>query len=238
MTIFAYQKEKCLYFKKIKLRHKMLKKLFIYLMLFQSIALAQNKKNQNEIALPLHPWIALSQSFYGEFEHFHSPKRSTFVRVGHQGNSLLHFLWSKIEYKGLRADIGQRWYLKGETSKVFRFFVGANVTFERSRLWLRSGGFEIPKDSLNARGLSFAPELNAGLKIVVLKHFTITTSLSSRYYFNTINTNNITSNPTFWAYNDWDNNKLTWQENRKSVELQHFRRGIVPVPFLHFGWVF
>lgn len=215
-----------------------MKKILLLLFLISNLSFAQNKKGQNEIALPLHPWIALTGSYYGEFEHFKSPGRSTTFRVGYQEDNLIFMLWSKMQFKGNRADYGQRWYLKGETSKVFRFFAGVNGTMEYSRLSLRDDGFGIPRDSMQTKGLSFAPEINAGLKIVAFKHFTLTGSLGMRYYFNTMNTEKLTKNPRYWAYNDWDNMQPTWQENRREVELNHFRRGLTPIPYLHLGWVF
>lgn len=215
-----------------------MKRILLLLLITQGLSFAQNKKGQSEIALPLHPWIAITGSYYGEFEHFHSPKKSTTFRAGYQGESFLISYFSKIHVKGFRGDIGQRWYLKGETSKVFRFYAGINATVEQTTLNLNDDGYNFPKDSIQAKGISFAPEINAGLKIVILKHLTITPSLGFRYYFNTMNTDKLTKNPAYWAYNDWDNMKPTWQENRKSVELQHFRKGFVPVPYLHFGWIF
>lgn len=215
-----------------------MKKILLLLTCICSLSFAQNKKGQNEIALPLHPWIALTGSYYGEFERFHSPLRSSTFKLGYQGNNFLQFLWSNIDFKGVRADYGQRWYLKGETSKVFRFFTGINATVEYSKLNLKDRGFGIARDSMQTAGLSFAPEINAGLKVVVLKHLTVTGSLGGRYYINTIDTKKLTYNRNYWAYNDWDNMKPTWQENRKSVELQHFRKGFLPVPYLHLGWVF
>lgn len=214
-----------------------MKKILLLLTCVSSLSFAQNKKGQNEIALPLHPWLFITESYYADFEHFKSPKKSTTFRVGYQGNNFLLSYFSKISTKGIRADVGQRWYLKGETSKVFRFYAGINTTVEHTRIQLKPG-FQVPKDSLQSRGLSFAPEINAGLKIVILQCFTITPSLGFRYYFNTMNTNKLTKNPQYWAYNDWENGQPTWQENRKSVELQHFRKGLLPVPYLHFGWIF
>lgn len=215
-----------------------MKRILLLLFLISNLTFAQNKKGQNEIALPLHPWVALTGSYYGDFEHFHSPKRSTIFRVGYQGDCFLITFFSKIRNKGYRADIGQRWYLKGETSKIFRFYAGVNATFEHTTLNLKDNGFNFPKDSVQAKGLSFAPEINAGLKIVALQHFTITGSMGFRYYFNTMNTDKLTKNPNYWAYNDWDNMKPTWQENRREVELRNFRKGFMPVPYLHFGWIF
>lgn len=215
-----------------------MKKILLLSILACNALFAQNQKGQNEIALPLHPWLPITGSYYGDVEHFHSPKRSTVIRVGYQGESFLISYFSKISTKGFRADIGQRWYLKGETSKIFRFYAGVNATFEHTILNLKDNGFNFPKDSLQAKGLSFAPEINAGLKIVILKSFTITPSLGFRYYFNTINTNKLTKNPEYWAYDDWDNMQPTWQENRREVELRHFRKGFLPVPYLHLGWIF
>ncbi|MBK6976570.1 MAG: hypothetical protein IPH28_05215 [Cytophagaceae bacterium] len=215
-----------------------MKRILLLLFLISNLSFAQNKKGQNEIALPLHPWLALSQSLYVDFEHFKSPKRSTTFRAGYQGDNLLFMMWSKMQFNGIRADYGQRWYLKGETSKVFRFFAGVNGTLEYSKMSLRDDGFGIARDSMQTKGLSFAPEINAGLKIVALKHFTITGSMGFRYYFNTMNTDKLTKNPSYWAYNDWDNMQPTWQENRREVELRNFRKGFMPVPYLHFGWIF
>lgn len=214
-----------------------MKKILLLLTCISSLCFGQNKKGQKEIAIPLHPWLALSQSYYVDFEHFKSPKKSTTFRAGYQGDNFMVSWFTKISTKGIRADVGQRWYLKGETSKVFRFYAGINATVEHTRLQLKPG-FKVPIDSLQTQGLSFAPEVNAGLKIVILKRLTVTPSLGFRYYFNTLNTNKLTKNQQYWAYDDWDNGQLTWQENRKSVELQHFRKGFVPIPYLHFGWVF
>jgi hypothetical protein len=215
-----------------------MKRILLLLFLIANLSFAQNTKDQNEIALPLHPWVALTGSYYGDFEHFKSFRRSTTFRVGYQGESFLVSYFSKIHIKGYRADIGQRWYLKGETSKIFRFYAGVNATVEQTTLNLNDSGYNFPKDSIQAKGISFAPEINAGLKIVAFKHFTLTGSLGMRYYFNTMNTEKLTKNPRYWAYNEWDNMQPTWQENRREVELNHFRRGLTPIPYLHLGWVF
>lgn len=215
-----------------------MKRILLLLLCFQNLAFSQNKKGQNEISLPLHPWIAITQSLYVDYEHFKSPKKSSTFRVGYQGDNMLVSWFSNISTKGIRADFGQRWYLKGETSKVFRFYVGVNATLEHTTINLKDNGFNFPKDSIQTKGFSFAPEVNAGLKIVILKSFTISPSLGLRYYFNNINTDNLIKNPTYWTSNNWDPEKPIWQEKRNAVELQNFRKGILPVPYLHFGWIF
>ena len=111
----------------------------ILLLIFLSLnLLAQNRKGQNEIALPLHPLLAIIGSFYGDFEHFHSPRRSTTIRIGHQGDSFLISYFSNRHFQGNRLDLGQRWYLNGETAKAARFFAGINATFELSKLTIKN----------------------------------------------------------------------------------------------------
>ncbi|MEQ8530934.1 MAG: hypothetical protein RIB86_03735, partial [Imperialibacter sp.] len=79
-------------------------------------------------------------------------------------------------------------------------------------------------------------EINFGAKITMFKRVTLTTLVGYRHYFNTFNTDKITSNPSYWRYNDWDNNHQSWEENSEYVE--NFRKGRYPVVQINVGYVF
>ncbi|MDZ7934225.1 MAG: hypothetical protein U5M51_04505 [Emticicia sp.] len=209
----------------------------LFLFLFQISAFAQNKKGQREISIPLHPWVLLTGTYYIQYEQFHNPTRSTTINLGYNGNNIFYW-WTKVKkYQGVRADIGQRWYLKGAEAKYIKPFVGVNATFEYANLKLQPDS-KIPMDSLQVKGLCFAPEINAGIKFVAFKRVTFTPSLGLRYYINTVNDNKITKNPQYWAYNDWDNPNPNWETNRKASILGNYRRGFLPIPYINFGFVF
>jgi hypothetical protein len=106
--------------------------IIILIICISNFVLAQNKKGQFEIAIPLHPWTLLSASYYGQ--------------------------------------------------------------------------------------------------LVLFKRFTFTPSLGIRYYTNTHKTQNITNNQQYWAYDDWDNGELKWEDNKRSVD--NFRKGFLPIPIL------
>ncbi len=216
-----------------------MKKVIIILFMFQSLSFAQNKKGQNEISLPLNPWsIIIFRSFYGEYEHFNTVKRSTVFRAGYQGSNFLYSYFSPADNSGIRADIGQRWYYRSEQSKIVRPYLGVNSTFEYTSLKLRDRGFNIPKDSLSSKGLSFGPEVTAGFKIVVLKKFTISPALAFRYYFNTMNLDKFTRDSRYWKYDDFFNSSFDIEGNRETLKMQHYRRGLSPVAYVHLGWIF
>jgi hypothetical protein len=211
--------------------------LFSLISLFQISVFAQNQKGRKEIAIPLHPWILLTGTYYIQYEQFHNPTRSTTVNLGYNGNNILFFMWSKAQYNAVRADIGQRWYLRGEKAKYIRPFAGVNATFEYTNLTLRQDYLKIPSDSLSAKGLSFAPEINAGIKFVAFKRITFTPSIGLRYYVNTINEDKLTKNPSYWAYDDWDNQNPNWEINRRNAVQSGYRNGFLPIPYINFGFV-
>ena len=150
----------------------------------------------------------------------------------------MYSFYSPANNSGIRADIGQRWYYKSETTKVIRPYLGLNSTFEYTTLKLRDRGINVPKDSLMSKGLSFGPEVTAGFKIVILKKFTISPALALRYYFNTMDLDKFTSDPIYWRYDDLSNTSRNWQENRDIIKMNHFRRGLSPVAYVHLGWIF
>ncbi len=207
------------------------------ILLSQISVFAQNQKGRKEFSLPLHPWILLTGTYYLQYEQFHNPTRSTTATIGYNNTGIL-FMWSKVNYQGYRGDIGQRWYLRGSKAKYVRPFAGVNATFEYSNLKLQKDYSGIvPSDSLQAKGFSFAPEINAGIKFVAFKKITFTSSLGLRYYVNTINENKLTNNPQYWAYNDWDNPNPDWRINRQNATLNGYRKGFLPIPYINFGFV-
>jgi Protein of unknown function (DUF3575) len=214
----------------------MKKLLFLSLLIcFSTRLFGQNKKGQFEFALPLHPWIALTSSYYAQLEYHNNETRSTTAVIGYQGTPFVISYFSKVDkLKGFRADIGQRWYLKGKKSKYVRAFAGVNLSAEYSKYKLKTG-LKVPLDSLNTSGFSFGPELNAGIKFVILKRITIAPSLGLRYYVNTHNSKKITQNPLYWQYDDWDNGKLKWEDNRDTID--RYRKGLLPIPYLNIGLV-
>jgi hypothetical protein len=156
--------------------------------------------------------------------------------LGYQATPFFWSYFQKLkEYDGFRLDYGQRLYLKGNTNKFFRFFASVNISAEYAKYSL-SPGLNIPNDSLCTMGLSIGPELNAGLKIVIFKRITLTPSLGFRYYFNTHKTKNITRNPQYWKYNDWDNDQLKWEDNVATVD--DMRKGLLPIPYINIGYIF
>jgi hypothetical protein len=208
----------------------------IFLLFFVShFALAQNRKGQFEITAPLNPWTLLTSSYFLQGEYNNSKIRSTTATLGYQGTAFYFSYFSKVKkMTGYRADIGQRWYLSNKIDKYVRPFGGINLSAEYSNYSLKSG-FNVPEDSLNTKGLSIGPEINAGVKFVILKRLTITPALGLRYYVNTHKSQKITQNPSYWAYDDWDNGSLTWQDNRRTIES--FRKGFLPIPYLNLGFV-
>lgn len=210
--------------------------LFILIIFLQFELVSQHTKGQLEMNLPLTPYTALSQSYYANFEYFHNSKHSSTLTIGHQGSNLMYFWLSSANYSGNRLDIGQKWYLNND--KYVRFFVGLNSTFELSSLKIIDKPYlNISQDSLSAKGISFGPEINTGVKIVLFKNILISPAVGLRYYFSSLNSNSFTKNPTYWAYNDWGNNAAKWEDNRKQVDLNGFRKGLSKIPYFNIGFV-
>jgi hypothetical protein len=208
----------------------------IFILIFHFQFFAQNQKGQLEINLPLTPYTALTSSYYANFEYHHSTRHSSTLTLGHQGSALIFFMWSNAHYSGNRIDFGHRFYLND--NKYARFFVGVNSTFELSKLNIDDKPhLNISIDSLSTNGLSFGPEVNAGVKIVLFKRILVTPGIGFRYYFSTLNSNKFTNNPLYWAYDDWNNGRPNWQDNRKQVDLNGFRKGPTLIPYFNIGFV-
>lgn len=200
--------------------------------------IAQNRKGQIEINAPLNPWaLLLSKSYFLQYEQFLSSNYSVTATAGYQGQDFGQSYFSNSRLTGYRGDIGFRRYHKGETQRVFRTFVGTNFTVEKSTIRLQErGNVEVPMDSLSASGFSFGPELIAGFKIVILKRIILTPAVGLRYYFSTINRKGLTYNPKYWAYDDWNNGKPEWYDNRRiDVDMFGYRKGLAPIVYLNLG---
>ncbi|MGL4630872.1 MAG: hypothetical protein ACRCVT_06665 [Leadbetterella sp.] len=205
----------------------------IFFVCIAYFSFTQNKKGQFEIAAPLHPFAFAFKSYYLQTEYHNNSTRSTTVVLGYQGTSIFFGITPNITlFQGYRADIGQRWYYRNP--KYVRPFVGVNLSVEYSKFKLRKESY-VANDSLQTSGLCIGPELNGGIKFVVLKRFTLTPSLGLRYYINTHDFDRITKNSRYWAYDDWFNQNSDWKENRKV--LKTFRSGLLPIPYLNLGFV-
>lgn len=208
------------------------------LLLTSVLSIAQNQKGQAEINAPLNPWaLFISKSYYLQYEQFVSPNYSVTGTAGYQGKDFSQSYFSNSTLEGYRGDVGFRWYRKGETQRIFRTFVGANFTVERSSIRLKKRrNIEVPTDSLSASGFSFGPELVAGFKVVILKRIILTPAVGLRYYFSTINRRDLTYNSKYWAYDDWDNSAREWQQNRQTdVDMFGYRKGLSPIIYFNLG---
>lgn len=214
-------------------------KLLICSFLFISLnCFSQTIYKRNEILLPLQPYTLLAGSKFVQYERYQNSKKSFVFTVGHQSTALVYHMWSRMtDFSGIRADIGRRWYYIDNENTKFRPYISVNGMFEKSSFKLRNG-FDVPTDSLKAKGFTFAPEINAGIKLILFKRITVNPMLGVRYYFNTYNTDKITKNEKYWAYDDWDNGNPVWQENRKVAELRGFRKGMAIIPYFNFGYRF
>lgn len=216
----------------------MSKFLFSAIFLFGLKSYSQPVFKKNEILLPLQPYTFLAGSKYVQYERFQTSKRSFVFTVGHQSDSFIYHYFTRMQdFSGFRADIGRRWYYFKNESAIFRSYFSVNAMFEKSSFKLDTY-LNVPSDSLNAKGFTVAPEINAGFKLILFKRITINPMLGLRYYFNTYYTNKITKNERYWAYDDWDNGNPIWQENRKVAELRGFRKGLAIIPYFNFGYRF
>lgn len=187
-----------------------------------------------EIAAPLHPFVRTFENYYLQSELYVTPKRSWIATAGYKGGELWELFFRNGNYKGYRLDLGHRFYMPTEF-RWMQAFATANLNLEAGKLAIREGAF-VPTDSLQMKGVMIGPEINFGAKITMFKRVTLTTLVGYRHYFNTFNTDKITSNPSYWRYNDWDNNHQSWEENREYVD--NFRKGRYPVVQINVGYVF
>jgi hypothetical protein len=216
----------------------MAKLLITTLLLVNINCFSQTIFKKHEILLPLQPYTLLAGSKFVQYERYQNSKKSYVFTVGHQAEALVYHMWSRMDkYSGIRFDISKRWYYVDNEKALFRPYISVNAMFEKSSFKLRKT-LDIPSDSLNAKGFTFAPEINAGFKLILFKRITVNPMLGLRYYFNTYNINKITNNEKYWAYDDWDNGNPIWQENRKVVELRGFRKGLAIIPYFNFGYRF
>ncbi len=216
----------------------MLKYLFCTLLILNLSSFSQTIFKKNEILLPLQPFTLLAGSKFAQYEHYLNSKKSYVFTVGYQSNNYAHHMWSRMrDYSGFRVDFGKRWYYIDNENALFRPYISVNSFFEKSKFKLAEV-YNVPSDSLNANGFTFAPEINAGFKLILFKRITVNPMLGLRYYFNTYNTSKITKNERYWAYDDWDNGNPIWQENRKVAELRGFRKGPAFIPYFNFGYRF
>ena len=208
---------------------------FCLIMLISLHINAQQKKGQFELSGPLNPWVILTRRIFLQGEYSNSKIRSTTAVLGYQGTGLYFSYFNKVQkFTGYRADFGQRWYLLNKLDKYIRPYAGINISAEYSTYKLIKD-YNVPIDSLITKGLSIGPEINAGIKFVILKRLTISPSLGLRYYFTSHPIKNITKNPKYWSYNDWDNNKGNWEDNRTTIAS--FRKGFLPIPYINIGGV-
>ncbi len=216
---------------------KLFKTLF-FIALFSGKVFTQNKAKQIHIAMPLHPWVALTSNFYVQGEYFNNTHRSTTASIGFQGTSLLSSWFNKVRrFDGPKIDFGQRWYLNNGKDKYTKIFAGVNLRAEYIKFELNdSYSLNIPQDSLTTQGITLAPEINLGLKFTMFKRLNITTAIGVNYGFNTHKSEMITRNQRYWAYNDWDNNSLKWEDNVRTID--NYRKGFGPVGYLNVGWIF
>ncbi len=190
--------------------------------------------DRHEINAPLHPWTLLSGSVFAQYECYATPHRSWVFTGGARLTPLVYFFFNPGNYGGIRADAGHRWYLSSGVSWL-QLFGGLNASVEVGRLRIPGRcGVNVPQDSLRVSGVALGPEVNAGLKFTIAKRLTLTPMLGWRYYFNTLNTNRLTQNPQFWAYDDWDHNSQDWRQNRSY--LNGFLRGHYPIISFTIGY--
>ncbi len=211
---------------------------FRYVLLIISLLSAQlaypQRYDRHEINAPLHPWTLLSGSGFAQYERYATEHRSWVFTGGARLTPLLYFFFNPGTYRGARADVGHRWYLRTGASWL-QLFAGLNVSVEAGRLALPAHyRVVIPADSLRMSGVALGPEVNAGLKITLAKRITLTPMLGWRYYLSTLNTDRLTQNPTYWAYDDWNHNSLDWRQNRSY--LNGFLRGHYPVISFNIGY--
>lgn len=212
---------------------------FLYVLLAVSfltgrLARAQ-RYDRHEVSLPLHPWTLLSGSAFAQYERYVTPHRSWVFTGGARLTPLLYFFFNPGNYRGLRADVGHRWHLHSGVSWL-QLFAGLNVSVEAGRLRLPGRyGVTVPTDSLRVSGVALGPEVNAGLKFTIAKCVTLTPMLGWRYYVNSLDTDRLTQNPAFWAYDDWDHTSQDWRQNRGY--LNGFLRGRYPVISFNIGYV-
>ena len=211
---------------------------FRYVLLIVSLLSGQlahaQRYDRHEISAPLHPWTLLSGSGFAQYERYATEHRSWVFTGGARLTPLLYFFFNPGTYRGVRADVGHRWHLRTEASWL-QLFAGLNVSVEAGRLTLPAHyRVAVPTDSLRVSGVALGPEVNAGLKITLAKRITLTPMLGWRYYFNTLNTDRLTQNPAYWAYDDWDYNSPDWRQNRSY--LNGFLRGHYPVISFNIGY--
>ncbi len=216
---------------------KLLKNIFL-IFIFSSQIFGQNKAKQIHIAMPLHPFVAITSNFYIQGEYFNNTTRSTTASIGFQGTSLLSSWFTKVRrFDGPKIDFGQRWYLNNGKDKYTKIFAGVNLRAEYIKFRLAdSYSLKIPNDSLNTQGITLAPEVNLGLKFTIFKKLNITTAIGVNYGFNTHKSKMITRNQRYWAYNDWDNGALKWEDNVKTID--NYRKGLSPVGYLNVSYIF
>jgi hypothetical protein len=216
----------------------MVKYIFYTLVICNLNCFSQTIFKKNEILLPLQPYTILAGSRFVQYERYQNSKNSFVITLGHQSTNYGYHMWSRMrDYAGIRVDFSKRWYYIDNENALFRPYISVNTFFEKSNFKLAEV-FDVPSDSLQAKGFTFATEINAGFKLILFKRITVNPMLGMRYYFNTYNTNKITKNEKYWAYDDWDNGNPIWQENRKVAELRGFRKGFSMIPYFNFGYRF
>lgn len=211
-----------------------MKKLFcIIFLLSPFFSLAQDLKPRKEFALPLHPWTALGQSVYVQYEQYIKPQQSFTIMAGYKGSDFLNFYFNKGNYSGQRIAYGHRFYAKPQ-EQWLNLYTEGKVMLEHGKLTLPSA-FNVT-DSLKTSGFTLSPELLAGFKATILQRVVVSFNMGLRYRMNNLNTQKLTFNPNYWEYDDWDNQSKDTAENR--AYITNFNKGLRPSINLNFGFLF
>ncbi len=218
----------------ITVKHLRFPSALFFLAFFHTPVDLQAQFERTEIAAPLHPFTFVLRNYYLQYESYVNPRRSWIGTIGAKNDELLYLWFEHATYRGARADYGQRLYLNTPV-KWFQVFGGLNLNLEAGKLKLEPYSLDIPKDSLELKGLMVGPELNFGGKITILQRVSIAGLAGYRHYFNSFKTENITFNPEFWEFNDWNNTSQSWIANRSFVE--HFKKGGYPVIQINVAYV-
>lgn len=197
------------------------------------ISKAQEQRARKEFTMPLHPWTLIGASYYVQYEHYTSAKRSYTLSAGYKGSDFLTFYFNKGEYSGQRLALGRRFYSKPQERWLNLFTEG--------KLMIEHGKLNLPAlygttDSLRASGFTFTPELLGGFKTTILQRVVVTLNVGLRYRINTLNTDKLTYNPKYWEYDDWDNQSLDPEVNR--AYITNFNKDFRPSVNLNFGFLF
>jgi hypothetical protein len=165
-----------------------------------------------------------------QYERYIASRQSLTISLSHTDNRVRNtsmFGPNRTDrFTATRGVIGYRNYSHWIIGEEVVLFGSVRAVVDYSTLQLTvNPKFNIPADSMRMAGISLAPELVFGGKVVLWKRLTLTGAIGMQHLYKLFSTDQITRNQGFWAkVNSAD--QENWQANRN--EVIKYRQGWYP----------